>query len=75
MSMAAIITCCKDCQERHPGCHATCEKYIKQKAEHDERTAEYRKEHSVNSVDYQKFDGIYKAMNRYRVRSRHKRRY
>lgn len=25
------VTCCKDCQERHVGCHGECEKY---KAEH-----------------------------------------
>lgn len=26
-----IITCCKDCKERHVGCHAECEKYSSQK--------------------------------------------
>lgn len=27
----ARITCCKDCTERHPNCHAECEKYKAQK--------------------------------------------
>ncbi len=31
------ITCCKDCSERHPGCHDKCERYIKQKADLQER--------------------------------------
>lgn len=22
-----LINCCKDCEERHPKCHATCERY------------------------------------------------
>ena len=25
------ITTCKDCEERHPACHDTCEKYREQK--------------------------------------------
>lgn len=28
-----MVTCCKDCEERHPACHDHCEKYIRQKAE------------------------------------------
>ena len=27
---------CKDCAERHAGCHATCEKYAEDKARHDQ---------------------------------------
>lgn len=27
---------CHKCEERHVGCHATCEKYIKSKQEYDE---------------------------------------
>ena len=27
---------CKDCADRHPGCHGHCERYLKEKAEHDE---------------------------------------
>jgi hypothetical protein len=33
--MGAIITCCKDCHDRFPGCHGSCEKYKKQRAEYD----------------------------------------
>ena len=67
--MGAIITCCKDCQERHGGCHATCEKYATQKAEHEDRKKAYDKEmNKLRSVDYQKFDGLYKAMAKSRRR-------
>ena len=31
--MAAFT--CKDCTDRHIGCHDTCEKYIKEKMDHD----------------------------------------
>lgn len=29
------ITVCKDCRERHPGCHDSCERYRKQKSERE----------------------------------------
>lgn len=29
------IHCCKDCADRVVGCHATCEKYIEEKAENE----------------------------------------
>ena len=29
------ITCCYKCEDRHVGCHSTCEKYIEQKAMSD----------------------------------------
>ena len=34
-----MIKCCYKCQDRVVGCHATCEKYITEKAEW-EKTAE-----------------------------------
>ena len=43
------ITCCKDCAERIPGCHGTCEKDITQKAEYDAQRAEARKRQDVIS--------------------------
>jgi hypothetical protein len=73
MIMGAFITCCKDCPDRFPGCHGSCEKYITQKAEHDKRAAEYRKAHSVSSVDYQKFDGIMRAARRNGSRNKYRR--
>ena len=30
-----VNTCCKNCVERHAGCHARCEKYLTWKREHD----------------------------------------
>ncbi len=34
--MNAVIFSCKDCTERHPCCHATCQKYLQEKARNDE---------------------------------------
>ena len=31
---------CKDCPDRHPGCHAACEKYKAEKAAHEAIRAE-----------------------------------
>ena len=41
------ITCCKDCADRVPGCHGTCEKYLQQRAEYDAQKAEARKKLDV----------------------------
>ena len=32
----AFITCCKDCKDRHPACHDSCERYKNEKARSDE---------------------------------------
>ena len=31
-----MITCCKDCVNRHVGCHGECESYKQQKENHTE---------------------------------------
>ena len=44
---------CKDCAERHVGCHGTCESYKDWKAENDAKKAEQQKkrieEYAFNS--------------------------
>ena len=40
---------CKDCNERHPGCHGHCEKYIEDKAAHEKRKAALSVENSLNA--------------------------
>ena len=37
------ITCCRDCPNRSPECHGSCEEYKTQRAELDETNAEARK--------------------------------
>ncbi len=55
------ITCCKDCANRHPACHGSCEKYIQQKAELDARKAEARKQYEINKgITQFRYDGINK---------------
>ena len=36
--------CCKDCQKRQIGCHATCEEYITSKQERDRLMAQERQD-------------------------------
>ena len=52
------ITCCKDCPDRYPGCHAKCEKYIQQRAEYDAEKAELTRliEESSDKLDMYKQD-------------------
>lgn len=38
---------CKGCEERHVGCHATCEKYLAAKAERDAMNESLRKENQT----------------------------
>lgn len=35
--MRSTIKCCENCTERYVGCHATCEEYIRQKNEFEEK--------------------------------------
>ena len=36
------ISVCKDCTDRKVGCHSTCERYIQDKARHDQLRKEIR---------------------------------
>ena len=49
----AVITCCKDCTDRYPGCHAKCEKYISQRAEYDRIKAEHKKKAMISNGLYE----------------------
>lgn len=33
------IKCCKDCKERHIGCHSDCDRYNKEKSDSDKYKA------------------------------------
>ena len=49
--MNGIITCCKGCMKRHPGCHATCPDYLAEKLQHDIlRDKEQRKRRAESEV-------------------------
>lgn len=64
------IRCCYECvpPKRHPGCHATCEEYLKQKAEHDaykdRENAERRRQDDVTKYDVEKSEWIRKHRRR-----------
>lgn len=64
------IKCCKDCvpPTRHPGCHGTCEQYLKEKAEY-EKQKEYAKAHKTVMLTNYDFNEIAYACSK-----RHKRR-
>lgn len=49
-----MIHSCMGCipPERHPGCHATCEKYLAEKAAHDKRKAELDQKKNVDVALY-----------------------
>ena len=56
------IKCCKDCvpPTRYPGCHAKCNKYLKEKAEY-QKQKEYAKAHKtviLTNYDFNKIDLI-----------------
>lgn len=66
------ITCCKNCvhPQRHPGCHGTCEQYLKEKAEY-EKQKEYAKAHKTVMLTNYDFDEIaYASSKRHKRRSR-----
>ena len=63
------IRCCYGCvsPKRHPGCHGECQEYIKEKAEHDEQSAEgYRKRQLALNLNQQKYTAIIRASKNHR---------
>ena len=59
--------CGKDCQDRHIGCHGTCEKYLAFRAERDEELKRRQKEYDTLAYVV---DGHVKARIRYKVKNR-----
>ncbi len=54
---------CKGCPVRTPGCHGTCEKYQKEKKDHEERKAKQNMENAIRcGLDEQKNKAIYRAV-------------
>ena len=54
---------CKGCEKRTPGCHARCEKYLKEKAEHDRLKAAEDKRRDIDlGIREQRSRGIGKAV-------------
>lgn len=45
-----MIYSCKNCQDRQVGCHGTCEKYLAQKALHEQEKAELDKRKAEEQV-------------------------
>ena len=43
------ITCCYQCEKRHPNCHSTCEEYKKAKAEHIKEQSEISRQKAIES--------------------------
>lgn len=44
---------CKDCEERHVGCHGTCERYLEAKSRHDEFVRAVNQNKKKESVLYE----------------------
>lgn len=51
----AIITCCLNCERRHPVCHATCEIYKKEHDEWERQKENIRKIKERESDNFDRF--------------------
>ena len=59
------ISVCKGCvaPKRYPGCHGSCQEYIKERAEHDRRKEALDKERNITmSIYANRGEKVYKAM-------------
>lgn len=68
----STIFSCKNCQDRYPGCHSHCEKYQKEKAEHDKRKSEIYKE---KFISYYTIGSICRKKNAAAIHKKGNRRY
>ncbi len=51
------IDCCRDCPDRKPGCHGSCETYKQQKQEYEQTKEEKMKQAKIQQgLDEYKFD-------------------
>lgn len=54
--MTMMNACSKDCQERSPGCHGSCPKYLEARAKHDKimqaRAQDMMNNKAINDVQY-----------------------
>ena len=58
-----MIWCCKGCENRHPYCHAECEEYKEQKAEHDKLKAKHDRQKDISAaINRDRGNKVYKAM-------------
>ena len=61
---------CRDCEERHSGCHSTCEKYLEAKEQHEQRKEKIEEAKSqyrlVRAYSYDKKNRERKGLNRTR---------
>ena len=58
---------CKDCDQRHPGCHDKCEKYQAEKKAYEERQAVKRKYNDLRGALYrQRDEGVQRALKKAR---------
>ena len=55
-----MITCCKDCTERHLGCHSKCEKYINQKKEAEKIKEKRIQENNYSDASFRRFERIHR---------------
>ena len=52
----SMVYSCKDCGNRFPGCHSNCERYLADKAKHDELKAKRDFEKRIDGGLYQQRD-------------------
>ena len=53
---------CKGCGNRYPGCHASCETYIKEKAEWEEIKAKIAQDKAISGgLAEQRYKAVHKA--------------
>lgn len=64
------IYSCMGCEKRHPGCHAECETYKREKAAHDEQKAAEDRRRAVSmGITEQRTAAVAKAMRKRKKRS------
>lgn len=73
--MNKVIFSCKDCKDRFPGCHGTCETYKQQRAELDKRKAEAKKKRDIEvGLNNYFYDSMNKINKRDVYRSKYRKR-
>ena len=49
-----MIKACKDCKDRHMGCHASCDRYLREKAEMQAAKAAANRERVLEDIEIER---------------------
>ena len=65
-----LFTCCKNCTERHSGCHSKCEPYLADKAKVNKLREKHEADRDYRAYDFERRQDSFDTYVRKRIERR-----